>query len=576
MIGRDNWVSMVGPVGRHLTTQDECASITRQITRNVYITTCRKIMQSRVFHPPSFFLPFLLLLCSEPHYCQSEQSRWGIESDINRLLSNDDATLYHHGKIEQSAFNGTAFANSTSNENFTSYWHLPADAPLLEQPAADTSQSPIPIKRSHDFRRKAGPPLRSCTRLQVLPLRPLYEFIAFVCGGLLFGSLSSIWLTLLCNKCWRNRTQPQRGAFAVKCSLILGLNIHATACSLAFLLLQATSRGTVSFVNLSPHQMSNFCNIAISMLDICTSVFWLFVGFINTLLIMFLRILNPGVNRREPWSSLFKSQRNSVFLSFLAHCVPWVCGIALNTLQLIFLQETPTEIKLPHSRSQLMRALTSVLPVLFAVITIGTRIWKFQGHRLHLPSLSRVVPSYACQHEYSKVRSSPTDSTQSAANSPISNGAGPTAVALFSSTIVTGFQLICSLLAAFAICLWIISISFNEPRVLSRIHSIVMYFAICLFYAVSLTGYSNRLTLASAITTRNSYIPGEIARDSEGYICAARMDSKLSPRELLEIPKFTRTQFFDTSSELPEREQTDQCITSKAVQIIAVYEPIVS
>ncbi|KAL5967788.1 hypothetical protein TSMEX_004486 [Taenia solium] len=263
---------MVGPVGRHLTTQDECASITRQITRNVYIKTCRKIMQPRVFHPPNFFLPFLLLLCSEPHHCQSEQSRWGIESDINRLLSSDDATLYHREEIEQSSFNGTVFTNSTSGENFTSYWHLPADAPLLEQPGADTSQSPVPIKHNRDFRLKAGPSLRSCTRLQVLPLRPLYEFIAFVC--------------------------------------------------------------------------------------------------------------------------------------------------------------------------------------------------------------------------------------------------------------------------------------------------------------VPLTGYNKRLTLASAITTRNSYIPGEIVRGSEGCIRPTQTDSKLSPRELLEIPKFTRTQFFDTLSELPEREQTDQCITSKAVQIIAVYEPI--
>uniref|UniRef100_A0A0R3WCF9 Glyco_hydro_38C domain-containing protein n=1 Tax=Taenia asiatica TaxID=60517 RepID=A0A0R3WCF9_TAEAS len=95
------------------------------------------------------------------------------------LLSNDDATLYHREEIEQSSFNGTVFTNSTSGENFTSYWHLPADAPLLEQPGVDTLQSPVPIKHSHDFRLKAGPSLRSCTRLQVLPLRPLYEFIAF-------------------------------------------------------------------------------------------------------------------------------------------------------------------------------------------------------------------------------------------------------------------------------------------------------------------------------------------------------------------------------------------------------------
>lgn len=386
----------------HQTTRDECADCTHQITRNAYITTCRKIMKPRVFHPPNFFLPFLLLLCSKPLCSQSEQSRWDIEHDINRLLSNDDATLYYQEKIQQSSFNGTALTNFTSGENFTSYWHLSADAPLLEQPDADTSQSPIPTIQSQNSRHKVGPSLRPCTRLQVLPLLPLYEFIAFVCGGLLFGSLSSIWLTLLCSKRWKNRTQPQRGIFAVRCSLICGLNVHATACSLAFLLLQATSRGTVSFVSLSPRQMSNFCNIAIPVLDICTSVFWIFVGFINTLLIMFLRILKPGVNRTEPWASLFKSQKNSVFLSFLAHCIPWVCGIALNTLQLVFLHEIPTEIKSSHNRSQLLRALTSVLPVLFAVITIGTRIWKFQGHRLHLPSISRVVPSYACQHEYSK------------------------------------------------------------------------------------------------------------------------------------------------------------------------------
>ncbi|VDM17026.1 unnamed protein product [Hydatigera taeniaeformis] len=166
--------------------------------------------------------------------------------------------------------------------------------------------------------------------------------------------------------------------------------------------------------------------------------------------------------------------------------------------------------------------------------------------------------------------------SQSTLNPTISNGAGATAVALFSSTIVTGFQLICSLLAVFAVCLWILSISLNETRVLSRVPSIVMYFAVCLFYAVPLIGYNSRLTLASVITTRNSYIPGELVRESEGCICTAQTDSKLSPRELLEIPKFTRTQFFDTSSEPPEREQTDQCVTSKAVQIIAVYEPIVS
>ncbi|KAH9282758.1 hypothetical protein ECG_04045 [Echinococcus granulosus] len=161
-------------------------------------------------------------------------------------------------------------------------------------------------------------------------------------------------------------------------------------------------------------------------------------------------------------------------------------------------------------------------------------------------------------------------------NTSVSYGAGSTAVALFSSPIVTKLQLICSLLAAFAICLWILSISWNETRVVSRIHSVVMYFAVCLFYAVSLAGYNSRLTLASAITTRNSYIPGEIGRESENCIYAAQPDSKLSPRELLEIPKFTRTQFFDTPSELPEREQTNQCVTDKAVQIITVYEPVVS
>ena len=532
-------------------------------------------MQPVYIHPPRFIAAFFILLCLDTLHCQVDQGRWGITHDINRLLSDADASLYRREETPQNSFNGTFLTNLTSGKNATSYWHLSADAPLLEQPAADVSYRPILTKLIPNHQYNPGILLPPCAWLQVFQLQPSNEFIIYISSGLLFGSLSCVWIILICSKRWNERIQPPRGTFAVKCSLILGLNVHATVCTLVFLLLQTLSKGIVSFADLSPGQGSDFCNVAISVLDICTSVFWILIGFSNTLLIVLLRALKPGVSRTEPLARLFRNKRNSVLLSLLAHCIPWICGIALNTLQLVFLHETTREISVSHKRSQLLRALISALPVLFAIFTLGTRLWRFQGHRLHLPSLSRVAVSYSCQHELSSTQRTQLNNTPSITD-PSSSGIGETAVALFSSTIVTGLHLTCSLLAAFATCSWIASIALDEAYVLLRIYSVAMYFAISLFFVVTMAGYSSRLMLASAITKRNSYIPGEIGPVYEGHVRLSLADSELSPRELLEIPKFTRTQFFDTLSELPEHEKIGQCVASKAVEVIAVYEPIVS
>uniref|UniRef100_A0A5K3EU54 Transmembrane protein n=1 Tax=Mesocestoides corti TaxID=53468 RepID=A0A5K3EU54_MESCO len=191
------------------------------------------------------------------------------------------------------------------------------------------------------------------------------------------------------------------------------------------------------------------------------------------------------------------------------------------------------------------------------------------GHRLHLPFLSRVTHDYTCQHEQFPMKPSTTAHIASTITEMI-----PAAVALFTSPVVSGLQLACSAVAAAAIGLWILSIALNENRFLPRAQTAGMLIAISLFYTATLVGYNSRLTLASAITTRNTYIPGEVKRETSGRVCSTSSDAKLSPRELLEIPKFTRTQFFDTLSVSPN-EQTDQCCSNRSVQIITVYEPVV-
>lgn len=537
-------------------------------------------MPTRIFQSAnSTLFPLIALLCLESFVqCQINRERWSIEYDINRLLSNEDARIFQEDSTQNDSINGTKLTNFTSNDNATSYWHLPADAPLLEQPTLDVPQSVSSTKQIIDSSLKSGTVPFACSHFSVLPLRPLLEFVIYLCGSLILGFSSCVWIILVGRKRCKQQLQQQREALSDKCRLVLGLNIHATVCAIVFLILQAASRGTLSFATLSSRQASNFCNVAISVLDICTSVFWLFIGMSNIFLTVFLRALKPGVSRTEPCTSLFKSRRKSIFLSLLTHCIPWVCGIALNTLQLVFLNESFANFKAFHHRSQLLRALTIGLAVVFAFLTISIRIWKFQGHRLHLPSLSRVVPSYSCQQEYSEVRIGLYKNQQSPSASSHTDGAGSTCIALFSSTIASAVHFTCSLIATITICLWITSISLSDLYILLRIQAVLMYLVVGFLYALALAGYNNRLTLASAITTRNSYIPGESLRLHEDRSCANQSEDKLSPRELIEIPQFTRIHFFDTSSpEINERDQVDHCVTTpEPVQFIAVYEPIVS
>nr|CUU98739.1 hypothetical transcript [Hymenolepis microstoma] len=254
------------------------------------------------------------------------------------------------------------------------------------------------------------------------------------------------------------------------------------------------------------------------------------------------------------------------------HCIPWVCGIALNTLQLVFLNETTGDLRAFHYRGKLLRGLIAALPVTFAVINICVRLWKFQGHRLHLPSLSRVAPSYSCQQECTTTSAGKNKRNKVTAFSAHTDGAGPTCIALFSSNVVSAFHLVCSFMASVAVCLQITSISLSHRHIPSQIQAIFMHAAVGLFYTLALIGYSSRLTLASAITTRNSYNPGEMINRQEKCSLVSKSDNKLTPTKLLEIPKFTRTQFFDTTS--PE---SNHCVTaSEPVQFIAVYKPVVS
>ncbi|KAM3178963.1 hypothetical protein ACTXT7_001563 [Hymenolepis weldensis] len=505
-------------------------------------------------------------------HCLNGQERWSIDEDISRLLSSDDTSTFHEASIQHNSFNGTYTANFTFSENTTSYWHLHADAPLLEQPSLDALQIPVSIKQSKDSKIKALEPPVTCSQFNFLSISPIFEFVIQLCGALILGSLSCTWIILVNRKRRKERIFTQRGAFSIKCRLVLGLNVHATVCAVLFLTLQTATHVVISFASLSPRFANNFCNVALSLLDICIAVFWIFVGISNTFLILFLRDLKPGANRTEPWAVLFKSHRNAVLIFLLAHCIPWVCGIALNTLQLVFLNETAGDLKAFHYRSKLLRALTTALPVAFSIITICIRLWKYQGHRLHLPSLSRIVPSYSCQQEYTAIRMSPNKSGKTAKFSAHTDGAGPICIALFSSNIVSTLHLICSFIATIAGCLQIMSISLSDRHILSKLQALLMHAAVGLFYALTFVGYSSRLTLASAITSRNSYNPGEMIHMQENYPLPSQSDDKLTPRELLEIPKFTRTQFFDTSS--PE---ANHCVTtSKPVQFIAVYKPVVS
>ncbi|VDL45402.1 unnamed protein product [Hymenolepis diminuta] len=167
---------------------------------------------------------------------------------------------------------------------------------------------------------------------------------------------------------------------------------------------------------------------------------------------------------------------------------------------------------------------------------------------------------------------SPNKSSKTAKFSAPTDGAGPICIALFSSNIVSALHLICSFVATVAGCLQIMSISLSDWHILSRLQALLMHAAVGLFYALAFVGYSSRLTLASAITSRNSYNPGEMIHMQENHPLPSQTDDKLTPRELLEIPKFTRTQFFDTSS--PE---ANHCVTTnEPVQFIAVYKPVVS
>ncbi|VDN96310.1 unnamed protein product [Rodentolepis nana] len=275
----------------------------------------------------------------------------------------------------------------------------------------------------------------------------------------------------------------------------------------------------------------------------------------------------------QPNKQLKDSGKETRETQITSHCIPWVCGIALNTFQLVFLNETTGDLRAFHYRGNLLRGLITALPVAFAVINICVRLWKFQGHRLHLPSLSRVAPSYSCQQECRPISAGSNKNTKVTAFSAHTDGAGPTCIALFSSNVVSVFHLVCSFMASVAACLQITSISLSDRHIPSQIQAIFMQAAVGLFYALALIGYSSRLTLASAITTRNSYNPGEMINMQENCSLVSKSDNTLTPTKLLEIPKFTRTQFFDTTTS-PE---PNHCVTaSEPVQLIAVYKPVVS
>ncbi|KAM7537206.1 hypothetical protein Aperf_G00000067995 [Anoplocephala perfoliata] len=134
-------------------------------------------MPTRIFQPAnSTLLPLIVLLCFESFVqCQIDHDRWSIEQDINRLLSNEDAKIFQEENIQHDSFNGTSLANITSNENATAYWHLSADAPLLEQPTLDAPQSFSSTKQISDSSLKSGTLPFACNHLSILPLRPMLD-----------------------------------------------------------------------------------------------------------------------------------------------------------------------------------------------------------------------------------------------------------------------------------------------------------------------------------------------------------------------------------------------------------------
>ncbi len=530
------------------------------------------------FPPDRFSFLLYLLIWLSFFSCLVLAGNWDIGRDINRLLAEDDGFYYDRNEQAYSGFNSTV--NITTNENITGYWHLSADAPLAEQPTVDTTNL---HETKQPWSKEGFPeqPDQPCSRLQILPISPLVAFITCVCCCSLLGLLSASWMLLLCTRRQKHEDPSLHNrAFTYKCRIIVGLHIHASICVFAYLTIQLTARGVTSFITLDSCRHAKFCSIAMSVLNLCTSVFWLLVGLSNVMLIAFLRGRKPGVIspvQRSPSSRIFRSHRNVIFLSLLLHTIPWITAVALNTLQIIFLQAVSMDCaSISDTRSSLIEALTCAIPVIFAVLSIIIRIQKFRAHRLHLPSQSRAVPDYACQHDHCLV-ARPSPGIQTIDNF-VSH---QSTIGLFSNPFISGLQLACSLLAILSVCLWIASVAAEETRFLPRIYNALMFGAVGLFYSCPVVGLCRRLGLGAVGSLRNRYIPGEMAWANgvrAGSPILTPMEAKLSPRELLEIPQFTRTQFFDTLSDTSQQKivpLSDEIATSKAVQIITVYEPVV-
>lgn len=504
--------------------------------------TCQRIMLAQ--YSNYTLLSYLLLMLS---LVSEGQDSWAIDADIARLLIDDDA--FAGNPNEGGFYKSNLTGNITSIDNITSYWALPADAPIPESP---NSQDFSEIDSFHEVADQADSHetiFNECFRVEVLHHNPMYSFVVCACCSGIFGLLSSAWMIVACSRTnVYNETSFPGRVFALKCKILLGTHIHSTFCVLLYLLLQVVSRGLAAFVKFDDCNQARLCSITASLISLCTSVFWILVGLSNTMLILFLRVYQPGVISAVQQSP---SHRNIICLGVLLHLIPWVSAAALNPLQIMFLRKLALDCAaIVDKRNHLPEAITGAAPVLFATIALIARTRTFHSRRLHMPLRTIRPPDYFCRREQCpRLRCShsirPLDIFS----------CSHTIIGIFTTRFVSVLQLLCSLSATVAVCLRVASVAIDERKFLPKMYNFMIFGALGLFYSITIVTLRGQLRGSSVLQSGcNAEMEdyGPWLNTDRQEVAASEPnteESKLSPRALLEIPKFTRIQFFDTPSD---------------------------
>ncbi|BHF62783.1 hypothetical protein SprV_0200576900 [Sparganum proliferum] len=315
------------------------------------------------------------LVCAKSFACAAqlqypEQNEGGrdreqrtLRNDIQRLLSDSDWPQDESFARNRTLFNTTLIGK----ENFTSYWHLSADAPVAEAlDAAQRMHTPKSIEgKSAVVDTDRGPFL--CPGTKVFASHLIHGPILIAVTGCVFIVLNSIWVFrmffLKRSLCWSaesggakylptstdstDKLQPKAQFLERVADVYLTLHIHATLAVIVFFLLNMCLHTVLygEVWNLLIEAPSTpvckqriVCALGTLLVDLVVSVFWS----ILLLSLLFLLLLNVA-HRSRVLLCLCKhlsSGRRQTTCALVLHICPWFFSLTARLLHVLLLDKS--------------------------------------------------------------------------------------------------------------------------------------------------------------------------------------------------------------------------------------------